>query len=196
MSKDETRTALIQAGRRIILESGYNSAGVQAILAAAGVPKGSFYYYFPSKEAFGLAVLDDFAAENRASRLSFLQDVSKKPLTRLRDYFEARVRRYEESGFSDGGCLLGNLGEEMAAQNEAFREPLEAYFAAWRADIAACLREAQAAGEVPESLDPTTTADFALSGWQGAILRSKVVRGRAPFDAFLAILFGSVLARR
>ena len=67
MSKETTKTILLEAGRRIFLEKGYTNSGIETILQAAGVPKGSFYYYFASKEDFGLQVLDRFAGEIAAN---------------------------------------------------------------------------------------------------------------------------------
>lgn len=60
MTRDATRSRLLEHGTRLILEQGYNHTGLQAVLQAAGAPKGSFYHYFPSKEQFGLAILDDY----------------------------------------------------------------------------------------------------------------------------------------
>lgn len=195
MSKEETRSALIDTGRAMMFETGFNHTGIQAVLAAARVPKGSFYYYFDSKEDFGLAVVEDFVASHKAMRERFFKDESLSPLTRLRRYFEHYAALFESKGFQ-GGCLLGNLGQELSDQNDAFRVRLEEAFEGWRAGTAECLRLAKAAGEIEERWDVQTLADFCLSGWQGAILRMKVSKSRAPLDAFIVTLFDGLLARR
>src|SRR5438132_4961652 len=66
-TKVPTKAALVDAGLHLMLEKGYHHMGIQDVLQAAGVPKGSFYYYFPSKEAFGLAVIAQFADTSQPS---------------------------------------------------------------------------------------------------------------------------------
>ncbi|MBX6311839.1 MAG: TetR family transcriptional regulator C-terminal domain-containing protein [Isosphaeraceae bacterium] len=192
MSKESTRLALLEAGKRVFLEKGYNSAGLEAILQAAGVPKGSFYYYFTSKEDFGLKVIDRFAECYVAEYGRYLDDETMRPLERLQRYFEAVTARLEEKGCRNG-CLIGNLSQEMADQNEAFRTRLEEVLEAWVRRIAACLRQAQRAGEIPGHLDPHELAEFCLNNWEGAILRAKTMRSTAPLKTFLDMMFGHVL---
>lgn len=120
MSKETTRDTLLEAGRQIFLERGFNHTGIDAILTAAGVPKGSFYYYFASKEAFALEVLNRFAAGHEADLERILKDRNILPLERLRRLVEATVERLEPQQCRNG-CLVGNFCQEMADQNEAFR---------------------------------------------------------------------------
>src|SRR5436305_8625304 len=130
MGKDSTRDVLLEAGRRLFLERGYNHAGIDAILRSAGVPKGSFYHYFPSKEGFGLEVLDRFAARHEADLDRYLMDTSLRPLERLRRLAEAISARLQPRECRNG-CLVGNLSQEMADQSEAFRARLGAIFRRW-----------------------------------------------------------------
>src|SRR4051812_9085578 len=171
MSKESTKTVLLETGKSVFLAKGYNNSGIEAILHAAGVPKGSFYYYFQSKEDFGLQVLNRFAEDVRANFERCLADTSLTPLGRLRKYFEeARLRL--ESRQCRNGCLVGNLSQELADQSEAFRARLQEIFDGIRERYAECLNEAQAAGEIPPDLDVRELAEFCLSSWQGAILRA------------------------
>src|SRR5262245_63570685 len=82
------KEALLEAGTHIILEKGYNHMGIQEVLQAAGVPKGSFYYYFPSKAAFGLQIIERFAAAYTRRLDQCLGDTSASPLSRLRRHLE------------------------------------------------------------------------------------------------------------
>ncbi len=192
MSKERTKVALLEAGQRIFLERGYNHSGIEAILQAAGVPKGSFYYYFESKEDFGLQLLDRFAQVCDAELARHLDNSDLGPLGRLRGYFEAAVERLE-SRACRSGCLVGNLSQEMADQSESFRARLEQIFDGWVGRYADCLEQAQRAGEIPGHLDPRELAEFWLNGWQGAILRAKTGKSTAPLRTFLNIMFGYVL---
>jgi TetR/AcrR family transcriptional repressor of nem operon len=194
MSKETTKNALLEAGRRVFLEKGYNNAGIDAILGEAGVPKGSFYYYFPSKEEFGLQVLNRFAARHEADLDRFLGDTGLRPVERLRRLVGATIERLESQQCRNG-CLIGNLSQEMADQSEAFRVRLEVVFRGWSARYAACLKEAQDAGEIAAGLDVNELAEFLLASWQGAILRAKTMRSTAPLRTFLNLIFGFVLKK-
>jgi len=192
MSKENTKATLIETGLRVFLERGYNNSGIDTILNAAGVPKGSFYYYFAIKEEFGLQVLDRFAEEIQANFSRCLGDTSLPPLDRLKRYFEEVCVRLE-SRQCRNGCLVGNLSQEMADQSEAFRGRLEAIFEGWRDRYAECLKIAQDTGDLPPDMDVRVVAEFCLSSWQGAILRAKAARSIEPIRTFITILFGHVL---
>jgi TetR/AcrR family transcriptional repressor of nem operon len=187
-----TRSLLLEAGKQSFLERGYNGSGIEAILQAAGVPKGSFYHYFASKEDFGLQVLDCFAEDIRANFEVSRAKGSGSSLGRLRCYFEDAVTRLE-SRQCRNGCLVGNLSQELADQSEAFRERLEAIFAETSERYAMCFREAQEAGEIPPAWDVDALAEFCLSSWQGAILRAKAARSTRPIRTFIDILFGMIV---
>lgn len=190
--KETTKSALLDAGHRIFLERGYNHAGIEAILQAAGVPKGSFYHYFGSKEEFGMEVLERCAARIDAELDRFLDDRTLRPLERLRRFGESVCERLE-SRQCRNGCLVGNLSQEMADQSETFRARLDEIFRGWVGRYAACLEEGQGAGEVRRDLDASVLADFWLSGWQGAVLRAKTCRSTAPIRTFLELMLGHVL---
>lgn len=183
---------LLEVGRRVFLERGYANAGLEAILHEAGVPKGSFYYYFRSKEEFGLQVVDAFARQAEAWMDETLGDRSRPPLKRLRRYFEGMVERLALQACRNG-CLVGRLSQEMADQSEVLRERFERIFSGWTERLADCLRDAQNAGEVASDLDAHQVAEFWMDGWQGAVLRAKTARNSAPLTNFLDVMFRWVL---
>jgi TetR/AcrR family transcriptional repressor of nem operon len=193
MARGVTRNRLIEAGRAVFLEKGYNHAGIEAILQAAGVPRGSFYNYFESKEDFGLQVIDDFARGYNAELEQCLGDTTVGPLARLRGYFESLIERLE-SNRCRNGCLVGNLSQEMADQSEVFRARLEEIFEHWVDRYTACLEEARAAGELPDDTDVRGLAEFLLNSWQGAVLRAKTARSTAPLRIFVELAFGGIVA--
>src|SRR3954463_16066161 len=90
MGKESTKSTLLDAGKQVFLEKGYNNAGIEAILQAAGVPKGSFYYYFESKEDFGLQVINRFGESIHGDLDLALGDTTGSPLGRFRAYFQSR----------------------------------------------------------------------------------------------------------
>lgn len=195
MDKNETRATIIRIGTDLISRQGFNATGIDAVLKEAGVPKGSFYYYFRSKEEFGLAVIDHFAERYDQRLDTILNDEEVTPLNRIRNYLESGLARLEQNQCSKG-CLIGNLGQELADQHERFRVRLDEIFRSWKDRFAACLREAQRAGELAPELDAGVAAGFILSGLEGAILRAKVMKSPQPLRDFIEILFASVLRRQ
>ena len=192
MKKKDTRTEIICTGMELIAVNGYNATGIDAVLKRAGVPKGSFYHYFGSKEDFGLAVIDHFADHYDEKLIAFFDDDAARPLDRIRNYLENGLLDLAENQYTKG-CLIGNLGQELADQNERFRARFDTIFSAWKERFAACLQEAQQTGELTPDTDPAVIAEFILSGWEGAILRAKVTRSSQPLRNFIDILFATVL---
>ena len=191
-SRNTTRAAILRVGTELIGLNGFNNTGLDAVLKAAAVPKGSFYHYFASKEDFGLAVIDEFAASYEARLDHYLHATVGTPLARLKGLFVDGVERHALHQCSNG-CLIGTLGQEMASQDERFRLRLDAIFKRWEARFAVILAAAKAEGELGLSADPDQLARALLASWEGAILRAKVTRSRAPFDDFLAVYFDRVL---
>ncbi len=192
MSRTETRNELIKVGTEIISQHGFSTTGINAVLSTAGVPKGSFYYYFSSKEDFGLAVIDD-SAQAYAERIdSFLSDSNYSPLTRIANYMKSSMANIE-AGECKTGCLIGNLSQELCSQNEKFRARLDEVFRGWQRQFARCLDEAKGAGEIAPDADTERLAEYLLAGWQGAILRSKMCKTVAPMQSFMDIAFSQVL---
>ena len=192
MDKKNTRSDIIRIGTELISRQGYNATGIEMVLKEAGVPKGSFYHYFKSKEEFGLAVMDVFADYYSQRMTALLQDAALSPLTRIRTLLQGSLERFSRNQCSKG-CLIGNLGQEMADQNERFRARLDEIFDDWRKLLAGCLAEAQTAKELDSRLDAEALASFILSGWEGAILRAKVMKSPQPLQDFIEILFAVTL---
>lgn len=192
MTRAETRKLLIDVGTRVIGSQGFNPTGLNSVLQTAGVPKGSFYYYFASKEDFGLAIIDETAAEYAEQIDGFLQDQRFTPLARIHNYLQAGLERIRE-GQCKRGCLIGTLGQELSSQNETFRARLDAVFEGWKLQFSQCLQAAKIAGELAADADEMQLAEFLLAGWQGAILRAKMQQNVAPLEAFISLLFKHVL---
>lgn len=192
MGRQTTKEILLEAGKQLFLERGYSNSGIEAIVQAADVPKGSFYHYFSSKEAFGVAVLDRFAECVNAELEQSLSDQTLSPINRLKRLVELKCERLESQQCRNG-CLIGNLSLEMADQSELFRNRLTEIFRVWVVRYADCLREAQKLGEIPDYLDVNEYAEFWLNSWQGAVLRAKTIRSTAPLRVFQAAIFQIVL---
>lgn len=195
MTRIETRQSLIQVGTDVIGSHGFNPTGLNTVLKTAGVPKGSFYYYFASKEEFGLAIIDEFAIAYNDKIAHFLNNESLSPLQRIRAYLDDGLVIIRE-GMCKRGCLIGTLGQELSSQNETFRVRLDQVFEGWKQQFGRYLQSAVDCGELPEEADVEQLSEFLLSGWQGAILRAKMHSSITPLQAFIDIVFANVLINR
>jgi TetR/AcrR family transcriptional regulator, transcriptional repressor for nem operon len=191
-TRNTTRDEIIRVGLEILGDKGFNSCGIDAVLKTAKIPKGSFYYYFPSKEEFGLAVLDLFAVEAKAHAESYLHDKTLTPIARLRRYLTDVAAEMEQNSCARG-CFLGNMTQEMAGQNDRFRVKLNEIWDGWKRIIADCLREAKAAKELKRDANVDVLAEFIIIGLEGGMLRSKVSKTALPMKDMADILFDRVL---
>ena len=187
-----TKRRLLDVGLATLLERGYNATGIQDLLVATGVPKGSFYHHFASKEDFALQVVDRYVAELHGLLDQALGDTDRAPVERVRSYFERLLAVYAGQGYL--GSLLGLLGMELAAVNTAFRRRIEGAVEGIARRLAEALEEGRRRGDLPTDADPVQTANVMLDCWEGAALRSRVVRGPAPLEAVLDLSFRSALA--
>lgn len=191
-SKETTKAALLKSGRRIIVEKGYNHTGIQEILQDVGVPKGSFYHFFSSKEEFGLAIIDYDADIHARVVEQYFGDTTLSPLNRIKKYFEDKLLEFQSLHYREG-CLFGNLSQEMADQNERFRTRLQEVLTQWHDRFAQCLQEAQAAGEISAHWEAQELAEYCLNSWEGALLQMKVTKSDKPLKAFINVTFETVL---
>ncbi|MBN3789513.1 TetR/AcrR family transcriptional regulator [Burkholderia sp. Ac-20353] len=186
-----TRDALLRTGLEVLTEKGFSAAGLDEILGRAGVPKGSFYHYFDSKEAFGLELIDRYA-EFFARKLDrHFSNPDLPPLQRVQAFVDDAKDGMARYAYSRG-CLIGNLGQEMGALPESFRDRLRATFEDWQRRLSDCLIAAQRAGELAMSAAPAELAMFFWTGWEGAVLRAKLERSNVPLEVFAQFFFSGL----
>jgi TetR/AcrR family transcriptional repressor of nem operon len=190
MPRLNTREEIVQAGLKCLVEKGFNAVGVQEITDAAGVPKGSFYNHFESKEALGLEIVERYGANQK--RREILTDPTVPPLQRLRRHFDRITALYADSRFTRN-CILGGFSAELANQSETIREGLRKLYGQWTKDIEATIAEAQTKGEIANKTKAADMAAFLLDSYEGALLRARVERSRKPFDRFMKFAFGELL---
>lgn len=190
-SRMETRNRLIWCGIEILTEKGFASTGIDEVRKKTGVPKGSFYHYFASKDAFGRAVVDGYATYFANKLDKWLLNEDRAPLDRLRDFIEDGKDGLRRFDFRRG-CLIGNLGQELGSTHEEFRTPLEDVFRDWQMRVERCLHAAVAASEISAEADCAQMAVFFWIGWEGAVLRAKLVRDTSPVDLFADTFFNAL----
>jgi TetR/AcrR family transcriptional repressor of nem operon len=189
-----TRDRIIETGAEIVHHKGFNHTGIQEILNAARVPKGSFYNYFKSKEDFGLAIIDYFTARFKRIASETLEDTRLSPLNRIYRFLTAFMEYFESQNYA-GGCPIGNLAQEMGDLSPAFRQKLWEAIEIMIDAYSRVLAAAQKDGKVLKSLDIRKTASFIVAGWHGAIIQMKLTRSLAPLKNHRKFIFDHILKK-
>jgi TetR/AcrR family transcriptional regulator, transcriptional repressor for nem operon len=191
MARANVSEQLIQSGLETLYTNGFNASSVQDITAAAGVPKGSFYNHFASKEDFGVVAVQRYI-QVLSPKFQILHDQNIAPLERLRSFYSELIAS-PEAQQCQRGCLLGNFGAELSDQYPSIRGSVSKAFETWASLLSAVILEAQQSGSVTSNTSPELLASFILSAWQGAVMRAKVEQSRAPLDTFFQIVFSTIL---
>lgn len=180
----DARQHILDVARPLMLGRGFTAVGLTELLSSAGVPKGSFYHYFASKEAFGQALLDAYFSEY----LAHLDDMLARPGTaaeRLMGYWRFWLDSHDGQA-PDCQCLAVKLGAEVSDLSESMRATLSRGIDGIVQRLARCIADGQAEGSLPASADPQTLASSLYQAWFGATLLVKITRQRAPLDAAMA----------
>lgn len=179
----DSRTQLIRSGIELLTRQGVSGISLDDILKLANVPKGSFYHYFASKDALVAAALNGYAEYFSRKLDRHLGNQALTPLTRLAAFVDDACLGVERHQFTRG-CLVGNLGQEVACLSEALRFRLEAILQMWEQSLSDCLSQSQVVGELSVKADCAELAHAFWVGWEGAILRARLLRSTAPMQAF------------
>jgi TetR/AcrR family transcriptional regulator, transcriptional repressor for nem operon len=191
------RDKLIESAVEVFHARGFNGCSVQDIVEAAGVPKGSFYNHFASKEALGVEVVRAYTAlvggyVVEAGAANILSGEGS-PLQRTRAYFEAVIEQNVSCGVRNG-CLLGNFATELAPHSTEIAKAVTDALDNWSAAVAQALAQAQEAGELSTDADVDALARYLVDGYEGAAARAKLIGDRAPMDEFIRTTFDFLLA--
>ncbi|AMK11452.1 TetR/AcrR family transcriptional regulator [Pseudodesulfovibrio indicus] len=191
MSED-TRRRILQAGANLVHERGFNNTGLKDILKAAGVPKGSFYFYFDNKESFGIEMVEHFDSAFREIIADARNTPGLPPLDKLRRIFDGFAAHFESYGYTRG-CPIGNLAQEMGDLSEPFRARLRQALDGMSKSIADILDDAVESGDLPPATDTWETAVFVVEAWHGAIIRMKVTKDGEPLRLCNRFIFDKIL---
>lgn len=183
---------LTDAGYLLFNRHGYNATGIQQITDQAGVPKGSFYNHFDSKEAFAAQILRHYADWVDEAWDLCLADAPADALGAIRHAFARFVEHHARTQCQ--GCLVGNFAAEMAESSPVCRDVLQASMQAWRVRLATLIERAQREGSVRGDVPASTLSLLFWDAWEGALLRMKIARHTGPLSDTVALLLDSLLA--
>jgi TetR/AcrR family transcriptional repressor of nem operon len=188
MPQRSVKTQLVKKAEEVFRQRGYNGASVQEITAAAGVPKGSFYNHYGSKEAMAADIVRRYS---RATDLSGLGSAGEAPLERLRRHFAAQVDRTTSSGV-EFGCLLGTFASEIPSSGEQVRDAVQEGLTAWTDAVAKTIKAAQEAGEVKTNWPAQELAALLIDAFEGGALRAKIDGDPEVTRVHLDVVFGLI----
>lgn len=176
----DTRAHLLATGYELIAKKGFTAVGIKQILDTAGVPKGSFYHYFASKEAFGEAIIDHYFV-NYKNRLGTIdvQDVSAQQ--KIYNYFQNWYDT-QQNGCDDEKCLVVKLSAEVADMSEPMRKVLNAGYEQTVAWLAVQIKKGWAEGSIPQldNIAAESMAKRLYFAWLGASLIAKTSQTNTP----------------
>lgn len=179
---------ILDKGQELLRTQGYNNTGIDDILKACGIPKGSFYNFFSSKEDFGVKALDYYGETQAETVRQMLENPALSPLARLKQFY-ANMIGFNVAENCRNGCLVGNLAQEMGGLSHPIAEAAERNFNRIIRLIEACVVEAQEKNEIRRDYSAHDLANYLHNSFYGALMRSKAERMVEPFALFSQMMF-------
>ncbi len=181
MKGEITRERILFEGAKIVYLKGYHATGLQEILKASRVPKGSFYFYFKSKKDYGLQLIDYYTDGIVTRGRKLLERADLSPLEGMHEHFRWVLHHSVELGYK-GGCPIGNLSQELGDTDDAFREKLNDAYRRLIEMHGLFLEEAQKQGEIASDLNTDEIAELVFNCYQGALIQMKVSRSTGAVE--------------
>lgn len=180
----DKRELILAKGAQVMTRRGYHGTGVLEIVQAAGIPKGSFYHYFSSKEDFALQALDHLYTPRLERYQAALANAALSPRERIIDYYAELVAHFARQECPEYHCFIGSLSFEMAELSQPIGRQVEVILLRSVEVLATCLEQALIEGEIAADIDCQALAEFIGNAWEGALLRMKVGRSVVPLSVF------------
>ncbi|POX41124.1 TetR/AcrR family transcriptional regulator [Streptomyces sp. Ru72] len=182
----DTRRIILDTAQRIMARKGYSAVGINEVLAEAGVPKGSFYHYFASKDAFGEAILKSYFADYLTDMDGVLAHSGQSAAERLMAYWQ-QWRQAQSVEECQGKCLAVKLGAEVADLSESMRLALKEGTSAIVDRIERTIASGLEDGSLSVDGEARDVAQALYDMWLGASVMAKIHRSLAPLDTATAV---------
>lgn len=192
---EHTRQALINAGIEQLSLHGYHGTGIKQILDEVGVPKGSFYNFFASKEAFVAELINHYSQDLLGQLTDYIAAEGKdlSSVEQLKAIYQYSLNRYAQGGFKKS-CLVGTMAAEISANSELCRQELEKASDQWHQFFTHVFAQAQAAGDIRNDLSASAIAGIYWATWEGALIKMKMAADIKPALRIMEImLFGLLI---
>ena len=179
---------LLDKGIALLWSKGYNATSVNDIVKEAGIPKGSFYFYFKSKEDFAVQAIEKYFNMQVKPALEILHNTSVSPKQRILNFYEFRVEMLKNELECKMGCMGCNIANEMAEHNDAIRKVIASKTKMVRSYITEVVEEAQDYGEINKSVNAADIVEFMEDAGKGAMITMKEMQSAYPMDNVLNMI--------
>jgi len=176
---EEIRKKLLEVGVSMFLDQGYHGTGIQEVVNKAGIPKGSFYNYFNSKEDFGSKTVIYFSDQFKEFLNIIVEDSEKDAYRAINRFFNDFIDTFEKKN-SKEGCLIGNFAAEISDTSELNRETMAKCMNEWKDILGVIISRAQEQGKIRNDIKALELADFLLNSIEGSVLRMKLQTNTKP----------------
>ncbi len=184
---------ILVIGREILRTEGYHGVGVNQILKAADIPKGSFYNFFDSKEDFAQQVVAHYGKNNNLWIEGFFKEAHGNPLEQLQSFYQLLIHYNQQEDFA-GGCLLNTVGNEIGRHNDVLAQEINQQFIGWLNVLAKVVASGQETGFITKEFTPLEIAEYLHAGFYGTLSRMKVTRSRVYMDIWFQMTFRFIQA--
>lgn len=188
----DTKALLIRTGLETLTEFGFSATGLDTILKKASVPKGSFYHYFKSKEAYGIALVDAYDSYFIAKLNHYLDQQNIPPLERIVNFTQSAIKGMSKYDYKRG-CLVGNLNQELNHLSDEFKNRLLQSYTAWQEQIENCLNQAKQQGTISKTVNTQLMSEYFWIGWEGAVMRAKLTKSSTPLTLYTEMFLRALL---
>ncbi len=191
---EQTREALIEAGIQQLSVHGYHGTGIKQILDEVSVPKGSFYNFFASKEAFVAEVISHYSHDLLNQLSEFINGEGKAltPIEQLRSIYRYSLKQYASHEFKKS-CLVGSIATEISAESEMCRLELERAMKKWLQFFSTIFAEAQTQQLVRDDISSTDMAAVYWAAWEGALIKMKMSADTQPVKRIMELMIETLL---
>ncbi len=177
---------ILNIGYDVLRKNGYHSVGINQILKECGIPKGSFYNFFKSKEDFVQQVINQYGTNNQSWIERFFEDTPLSPLNALEAFYRMMMNMNEQDEYA-GGCLVNNMSMEVGRNIDSIAEESDKHFSNWLGVFSMVIEKGQKQNEIIQTHSPNELAEYIHAGFYGALSRSKVTKSRIYLDKWLQL---------
>ena len=179
---------ILNIGFDVFRRNGYHNVGINQILKEAGIPKGSFYNFFTSKEDFAQQVIQHYGKGNCHWIKDQLEAFEGSALEALKSFYATLIAMNEEDQYA-GGCLVNNMSMEVGRNNDTLGTEANEQFLSWLQVLAPVIAKGQEEAQITNRFTPLELAEYLHAGFYGVLSRSKVTRNRVAMDSWYQMTF-------
>lgn len=188
MGYKHSKEEILDIGYEVLRKNGYHNVGVNQILKEAGIPKGSFYNFFESKEDFANKVVQRYGESNAEWMQGFFDKSNLSPIESLKSFYKFMIDTNEKDQFQSG-CIVNNMSIEVGRINDSMATKADEQFIGWLTILANVIGEGQRLKEITTKFTALEIAEYLHSGFYGTFSRMKVTRNRNYMDIWYNLSF-------